>query len=89
MLYGLNSSDSILGEGTIWPIPPDLSSCGATCRSSQCGESHIDWDGELRCRSDVTVGGFIAANAQVKVGFLRFFGVFNIPMPLFFRTLSF
>ena len=72
MLYGLNSSDSILGEGTIWPIPPDIfdmSSCGPTCRSLQCGESNIDWDGEVRCRSEVTVGGFNTTNVQVKVGF--------------------
>jgi len=65
--HGLNSwSNSILGEGTIWPIPPDISSCGATCRSSLCGESNIDWDGEVCCRSDVTVGGFNVANVQVK-----------------------
>jgi hypothetical protein len=73
MMRGQNSySDSILGEGTIWPIPPDLTSCGATstCLSSQCHEGNIDWDGEVRCRSDVTVGGFHAANVQVKVGFL-------------------
>ena len=67
----LSSSNSILGEGTIWPIPPDLSSCGSTtCRSSQCRQGNsIDWDGEVRCRSDVTVGGFNAANVQVKVRF--------------------
>ena len=72
MMRGAHSySDSILGEGTIWPIPPDLTSCGATstCRSSQCCEGNIDWDGEVRCRNDVTVGGFHAANVQVKVGF--------------------
>ena len=59
-------SNYTLGEGTIWPIPPDLSSCGATCR---CRESNIDWEGEVRCQSSVTVGGFNAANVQVKVGF--------------------
>ena len=69
LLYGLHSSDSILGEGTIWPIPPDISSCGAACRSSECHEGNIDWDGEVCCRSDVTVGGFNAANVQVKVDF--------------------
>ena len=70
MSYGLDSwSNSILGEGTIWPIPPDLSGCGATCRSSQCREGNIDWDGEVRCRSEVTVGGFNTGNIQVKVGF--------------------
>ena len=58
-----------MGEGTIWPIPPDLSCCGSTCRSSQCREGNIDWDGEVRCRNDVTVGGFHAANVQVKVCF--------------------
>ena len=64
-------NNSILGEGTIWPIPPDISSCGdTTCPPSQCrSEGHIDWDGEVRCRSDITVGGFNAANVQVKVGF--------------------
>ena len=65
-------SDSILGEGTIWPIPPDLTSCGATstCLPSQCRrEGNIDWDGEVRCRSDITIGGFNTANVQVKVGF--------------------
>jgi hypothetical protein len=57
-----------LGEGTIWPIPPDLTSCGDTCRFSQCRcEGNIDWDGEVRCRSDITIGGFNAANVQVKV----------------------
>jgi len=58
-----------LGEGTIWPIPPDLTSCGATstCLPSQCRrEGNIDWDGEVRCRSDVTIGGFNTANVQVK-----------------------
>ena len=71
MSHGVNSwGNSVLGEGTLWPIPPDLSSCGATsCRSSQCREGNIDWDGEVRCRSDVTVGGFNAANVQVKVCF--------------------
>ena len=80
MLHGLNSwSNSVLGEGTIWPIPPDSSSGGATCRSSQPHEGNIDWDGEVRCRSDITVGGFNAANVQVKVGFfLRLFRAFNI-----------
>lgn len=54
-------NDIILGEGTIWPIPPDLSSCGR--------DTNIDWDGEVCCRSDVDVGGFDAANVQVKVSF--------------------
>jgi len=51
----------VLGEGIIWPIPPDL--CDATC---QCPEGNIDWDGELRCRSEITTGGFNAANVHVQ-----------------------
>ena len=60
----------ILGEGTIWPIPPDISNCcDITCLPSKCrSEVNIDWDGEVRCRDDITVGGFNAANVQVKVG---------------------
>lgn len=77
-----------MGEGTIWPIPPDISSCGPTCRSSQCGESNIDWDGEVRCRSDVTVGGFNIANVQVKVGFSLTFRS-QYMNDIFCRTLSF
>ena len=89
-LYGTNSSNSILGEGTIWPIPPDLSSCDTTsCRSSQCREGNIDWDGEVRCRSDVTVGGFNVANVQVKVDFFYDFSEPSIYELLFCRTLSF
>ena len=93
-LHGLDSwSDSILGEGTIWPIPPDLSSsCDATCQSSQCRRvGNIDWDGEVRCRSDVTVGGFNAANVHVKVG-ISIYGFSELSIYecyFFYRTLSF
>ena len=64
------SSNSTLGEGTIWPIPPDLSSCCATGGPSQHHEGNIDWEGEVHCQNDVTVGGFHSTNVQVKVGFL-------------------
>ncbi|KAF8798905.1 hypothetical protein BYT27DRAFT_7202631 [Phlegmacium glaucopus] len=57
-------SNSILGEGTIWPVPPDLSNCCATL--GRYSEGSIDWEGEVRCQSNVTVGGFNAANVQVK-----------------------
>ena len=69
VIRGTNWSNSILGEGTIWPIPPDLSSCDATCRASEGHEGNIDWDGEVRCRSNVSAGGFDAPNLRVKVGF--------------------
>jgi len=61
-------SNSILGEGTIWPVRPDLSSCCPTC--GRHSEGSIDWEGEVRCQSDVTVGGFHAANVEVRVGFI-------------------
>ncbi|CAA7262973.1 unnamed protein product [Cyclocybe aegerita] len=54
----------VLGEGTLAPIPPDLSSCCSLTR--QCREGHVDWEGEVSCRDDITVGGFNAANVHVK-----------------------
>ncbi|KAJ3509157.1 hypothetical protein NLJ89_g5366 [Agrocybe chaxingu] len=54
----------ILGEGTLAPIPPDLSSCCSLTR--QCREGHVDWEGEVSCRDDITVGSFSAANVHVK-----------------------
>ncbi|KAF8158192.1 hypothetical protein B0H34DRAFT_444578 [Crassisporium funariophilum] len=57
--------NSIIGEGTIWPIPPDLSSC-CESTSTQCVEGHVDWEGEVRCSEEYTVGGFHAANVHVK-----------------------
>ncbi|KAF4617120.1 hypothetical protein D9613_005967 [Agrocybe pediades] len=56
--------NSIIAEGTIWPIPPDLSTCCSS--TSECKEGHVDWEGELRCQSDISVGGFEAANVHVK-----------------------
>ena len=57
--------NSVIGEGTINPMPPELTSCCSSTDS--CQVEHIDWEGEVRCGSDITVGGFNAANVQVKV----------------------
>ncbi|KDR82874.1 hypothetical protein GALMADRAFT_238508 [Galerina marginata CBS 339.88] len=64
-LKGTSSwKNSTIGEGTIWPIPPDLScSCSST---SGCTEGNVDWEGELQLKDNITVGGFDAANVQVK-----------------------
>lgn len=57
--------NSVISEGTLWPIPPDLCPC---CSSDGvCSEGHVDWEGELQCDKGVTVGGFSAANVTVKV----------------------
>ncbi|KIM43282.1 hypothetical protein M413DRAFT_444097 [Hebeloma cylindrosporum] len=57
--------NNVIGEGTISPMPPESTTC---CSSDDdpCQTEHIDWEGEVRCGSDITVGGFSAANAQVK-----------------------
>ncbi|PPQ92850.1 hypothetical protein CVT25_004338 [Psilocybe cyanescens] len=62
-MKGLKSfKNTIIGEGSIWPIPPDLSACTlGTCR-----EGHVDWEGELRCSEDITAGGFDASSVHVK-----------------------
>ena len=65
-----SSFNCTLGEGTIRPIPPDLSSCYVTSGPSPYYEGNVDWEGEVHCQSDVTVGGFHAAGVEVKVGFL-------------------
>ncbi|PPR07802.1 hypothetical protein CVT26_014987 [Gymnopilus dilepis] len=56
--------NSTLGEATLWPIPPDLSSCCSS--TSQCREGHVDWEGEVQANGDITVGGFEAGNVHVK-----------------------
>lgn len=50
--------NTVLGDGTIWPVPPAFSSCSCDA---------IDWGGEVRCREGIDVGGFEAVNVQVKV----------------------
>jgi len=57
--------NTALGEGTISPMPPESTCCWSS--TGPCQEGHIDWGGEVRCGSDITVGGFNAANVQVKV----------------------
>ncbi|KAH9480603.1 hypothetical protein JR316_0007203 [Psilocybe cubensis] len=62
-MKGLKSfKNSIIGEGSIRAIPPDLTACPmGTCR-----EGHVDWEGELRCSEDIVTGGFDATSVHVK-----------------------
>ena len=55
------SRNSILAEGQLREMPP----AHASCESQDMIQ--LDWQGELRCGSDVSVGGFIASNIGVKV----------------------
>jgi len=57
--------NTVLGDGTIWPVPPAFFSCSCDAIAG-CQERHVDWEGEVRCREGVNVGGFEAVNVQVK-----------------------
>jgi hypothetical protein len=51
---------NILAEGKLSEIPP----------STPCEPRdgiHLDWEGEVRCSSNTSVGGFDAGNVTVKV----------------------
>ena len=61
--------NNVVGEGTIIPMPPESTSCCSN-NTDPCQMAHIDWEGEVRCATDITVGGFNAANVQVKVSHL-------------------
>ncbi|KAF8073931.1 hypothetical protein FPV67DRAFT_1738932 [Lyophyllum atratum] len=50
--------NTTLGEGEIWELPP------AICEGRE--DVHLDWEGEVQVRPDVTVGGFMAGNVVLK-----------------------
>ncbi|TCD70789.1 hypothetical protein EIP91_001820 [Steccherinum ochraceum] len=55
--------DILLGEGKLWPLhsqTPSLRPNGAD------GEHSVDWEGEVRCGSDVAVGSFSSGDLVVK-----------------------
>ncbi|TFK24933.1 hypothetical protein FA15DRAFT_591487 [Coprinopsis marcescibilis] len=64
--------NSVIGEGTLTPVPPLMSSC---YDSTSCME-HLDWEGTLKCDDTVKIGGFVIGNIQVKE-----FVVMNIAPP--------
>ncbi|KAL0960782.1 hypothetical protein HGRIS_005803 [Hohenbuehelia grisea] len=53
-----------LGEGKLWPLPPRATS--TDCLISADEDAHLDWEGEVRCREDIIVGGFNAGKVTVK-----------------------
>lgn len=57
----------VLGEGQI--SPPDCDA-GASMSSLQADHlEHVDWEGHVRCDSNVSIGGFNAGTVTVKVRF--------------------
>jgi len=53
------SRNTVMAEGKLCEIPP----------SSLCepqGDIHLDWEGEVRCSSDTSVGSFNAGSITVK-----------------------
>lgn len=59
------SRNVVIGEGTVVSLPPDLSSyCCST--GTNCRDGHLDWEGEVRVNSDITTGGWVAGNVEVK-----------------------
>ncbi|KAH8081989.1 hypothetical protein BXZ70DRAFT_630613 [Cristinia sonorae] len=56
-------NDILLGEGTLRPLSgeyPQLRSDGTL------GEHSLDWEGEVTCKNDVSVGGFSSGDLVVK-----------------------
>ncbi|KAF9043484.1 hypothetical protein BDZ89DRAFT_1199214 [Hymenopellis radicata] len=51
---------TVIGSGSLRAVPPPLS------RSPPRREDHMDWEGEVRCNSDVKAGGFVAAGVTVR-----------------------
>ncbi|KAJ7914479.1 hypothetical protein B0H13DRAFT_2002787 [Mycena leptocephala] len=57
-----------IGEGHSRPLPPVVNfdcDCRSACICDTSVET-VDWDGEVKCDSTVTVGGFQAAGLTVK-----------------------
>jgi hypothetical protein len=58
--------NTILAEGQSYEVPPAHTSC-------QSQEMvHLDWEGEVKCKDHISVGGFVAGNVAVKVGFTEY-----------------
>lgn len=64
----------VLGEGKLSPLerPPSWSPSAAEQRGGE-DDYAMDWEGEVRCNSDVTNGSFTSGDLQVKVRWLLIF----------------
>jgi hypothetical protein len=57
------SRNTIIAEGRLREIPPALNHAAHASQDAV----HLDWEGEVRCGHDISVGGFSASNVVVKV----------------------
>ncbi|TFK44842.1 hypothetical protein BDQ12DRAFT_673669 [Crucibulum laeve] len=53
----------VIGNAKLKPVPPLVTKSQDTLSSD---EVHIDWEGEVRCRSEVSCGGFSVGGLIVK-----------------------
>ncbi|KAF8206963.1 hypothetical protein K438DRAFT_1962604 [Mycena galopus ATCC 62051] len=56
-------------RGVLFSLPPDVNfdcNCQSACDSCDSYMEILDWHGEIKCDSDVTVGGFRAGGLTVK-----------------------
>lgn len=57
------SGNITLATGQLREIPPALTS------GEYQDTIHLNWEGEMKCNDNVSVGSFVAGNVTVKVGF--------------------
>ncbi|PSR78170.1 hypothetical protein PHLCEN_2v7502 [Hermanssonia centrifuga] len=56
--------NNVIGEGELWPLQhPSLDSEDCMHEDEQ---SALDWEGEVKCDEDVSIGGFVAGRIMVK-----------------------
>jgi hypothetical protein len=69
---------STIGEGTLRSLPPGAP-MAPPLRSQPPGEglSTLDYEGEVRANSDVTVGQFVLNRVHVRVRLITRSGVIN------------
>ncbi|KAJ7133424.1 hypothetical protein C8R44DRAFT_698048 [Mycena epipterygia] len=63
------SRDMRIGEGRFRPLPAVVNlncNCQRPCNPTESCVQTVDWDGQVKCNPDVTVGGFQAAGLTVK-----------------------
>ena len=61
---------TVIGEGTLTPVLRDLSDSDESLDGHEADAEPLetlDWEGEVRCNEDVTVGGFCSGDMIVKV----------------------
>ncbi|KAJ6584092.1 hypothetical protein DFH09DRAFT_1144256 [Mycena vulgaris] len=58
-----------IGEGHFRPLPPIVNfdcNCQTVCIPHDSCVQSLDWDGEVKCNPNITIGGFQAAGLSVK-----------------------